>query len=424
MEAAFQLRSCAIIAVGSELLTPFRWDTNSLYLTARLNELGIAVRRKTVVGDARDELTVAFHQALESADLVILTGGLGPTDDDLTREVVAEALALPLREDTAILEIIRGRFTQRGLEMPENNRSQALVPATAIPLENINGTAPGLWIDQEKRTVVLLPGPPLELQGVFEQHVLSRLARRASGTTLLRRVLRITGRPESYVEKLAQPVYSRWVNERPPIETTVLATPGQIELHLSTVSQASAAADARLDAAVTALGEVLGADIFSFDGRSLEAVVGTLLKVHGMRIAVAESCTGGLITSRLTDVPGSSAYVDRGVVAYSNEAKAQLLGVPAALIQEHGAVSDVVAQAMADGIAERARVDVGLGVTGVAGSGGGTAEKPVGMVVIAARTRAARRVRAFRFAGTREQIKHQASQAALDMVRRMLEAGR
>ncbi len=419
--AAQPLRSAEIIAVGSELLTPFRSDTNSLYLTARLNELGIGVRAKVVVGDRRDDLAVMFRQALDRVDLVVLTGGLGPTDDDVTREVVAAVLRLPLEEHAGTFDAIRARFVQRGLTMPEINRRQAMVPVNGVPLDNLNGTAPGLWIDQGDRVVLLLPGPPQELQPMVEEHVRPRLERRTAGSRLFRRVLRITGRPESYVDELAQPVYGPWKGEHPPIETTVLAALGQIELHLNTTALLAGDAEKRLNAAVRALCDVLGADVFSIDGRTLEEAVGALLEEQGLRIAVAESCTGGLVTSRLTDVPGASAYVERGVVAYSNEAKHELLAVPKALLREHGAVSEAVARAMADGIVEGARVNVGVGVTGVAGPGGGTPQKPVGTVAIAATLGDEHRVRMFQFPGTRDQIKVQASQAALDMVRRMLE---
>ena len=415
------LRSAEIIAVGSELLTPFRSDTNSLYLTARLNELGIAVRTKVIVGDRRDDLAIMLRQALERVDLVVLTGGLGPTDDDVTREVVAAVLQLPLEEHAPTIDAIRARFEGRGLTMPEINRRQAMVPVNGIPLDNLSGTAPGLWIDQGDRVIVLLPGPPQELQPMVERHVRSRLERRTAASRLVRRVLRITGRPESYVDELAQPVYEAWKVEDPPIDTTVLAALGQIELHLTTTASRAGGAEDRLNTAVRALCDVLGPDVFSTDGRTLEETVGALLKAQGLRIAVAESCTGGLVTSRLTDVPGASTYVERGVVVYSNEAKHELLAVPEALLREHGAVSEAVARAMTDGIVAAARVNVGVGVTGVAGPGGGTSHKPVGTVAIAATVGDEHRIRMFQFPGTREQIKVQASQAALDMVRRMLQ---
>jgi nicotinamide-nucleotide amidase len=413
------MRRAAVIAVGSELLTPLRIDTNSLYITEQLNALGIDIVFKGVVGDDRAELATAVRTALTRIDLLVLSGGLGPTDDDVTREVVAEVLGRPLREQEAITDRIRQRFASRGWKMPEINRRQAMVPEGAEVLDNPNGTAPGLWIQHENCVVLLLPGPPRELKPMLRALIETRLIQRAGTTTLLRRVVRITGRTESHADEALQPLYAEWSQAMIPVAATILAALGQIELHLSARADAREAADA-LDRAVAQVSEVLGRDAYSSDGRALEHVVGDMLADRGWRIAVAESCTGGLITSRLTDVPGSSRYVDRSIVSYSNEAKVALLGVPEALLAEHGAVSEAVALAMADGIRVRSGVDIGLGVTGIAGPGGGTPEKPVGMVCLAAVTCDTNRVRTARFIGEREQIKFQAAQAALDMVRRMM----
>jgi nicotinamide-nucleotide amidase len=246
------------------------------------------------------------------------------------------------------------------------------------------------------------------------------LRSRTSGNAIVRRIIRIVGRIESQTDETLQPLYRKWSAQSTPVAATILAALGHIELHLSTAADSRDAADRVLDAAVGDVVAVLGADAYSSDGRTMEQVVGDLLAKRSLRIAAGESCTGGLVTSRLTDVPGSSRYVERAVIAYSNDAKIELLGVPAELIAEHGAVSEPVALAMADGIRGRARVDVGVGVTGIAGPGGGTPEKPVGTVAIAAVTSSATRSRVFRFMGEREQVKFQASQAALDMVRRML----
>ena len=413
--------SAVIIAVGSELLTPHKVDTNSLYLTERLDRMGMAVRRKLVTGDDAGEIGDAVRHALRPGELVILTGGLGPTDDDRTRETVAEVLGLPLAEDPAIVADIRARFAARGLEMPDLNRRQALVPAGAGVLANRRGTAPGLWMEHESAVVVLLPGPPRELRPMFEQHVSARLAGRAGASRIYRRVLRIAGRAESAVEAVAYPVYSAWQASEPSIETTVLSSLGQIELHLSTRASRSAEAERRLDAATAELAGVLGRDLFSSDGSSLEAVVGGLLRQHGLRVAVAESCTGGLVTSRLTDVPGSSDYVHAAWVAYSNDAKIAALGVEAKLLEARGAVSEAVADAMAQGARARAGVDVGLGVTGIAGPGGGSADKPVGTVWVSlAGPGSVRRARRLQLPGERDRVKFQASQAALDMLRRAL----
>jgi nicotinamide-nucleotide amidase len=410
----------AILAVGSEMLTPLRIDTNSLYITEQLNQLGIDVVFKGVVGDDRAELATAVRTALERVTILVLSGGLGPTDDDLTREVVAEVLGRTLREDEAITERIRQRFAARGWTMPEINRRQAMVPDGAQVLPNPHGTAPGLWIDDPPRLVLLLPGPPRELKPMLRTLVEGPLLERAGTSTLRRRVIRITGRTESHADEALQPLYREWNAAAVPIAATILAALGQIELYLTAQAPAADLAEHALERAVAQVESLLGRDAYSSDGRTLEQVVGALLVERGWRIAVAESCTGGLITSRLTDVPGSSRYVDRSVVSYSNQAKIDLVGVAAATLEEHGAVSEAVAAAMAHGMRARAGVDVGIGVTGIAGPGGGTPEKPVGMVCVAAVTPGGSRVRTAKFLGEREQIKFQASQAALDMVRRMI----
>jgi nicotinamide-nucleotide amidase len=416
------LSRAAIIAVGSELLTPTRIDTNSLFITEQLNLLAIDVVAKAAVGDDRSELAHVFRALLDRADLVVCCGGLGPTEDDVTREVVAEVLARALVEDEAITARLRARFAARGYTgaMPEINRRQAMVPAGARVIENTRGTAPGLWLESGERVVLLLPGPPRELKPMLTAIVEGPLSARSSGASLARRIVRIAGRIESHTDEALQPLYREWEQGRPPVTATILAALGQIELHLSTRAASRESADAVLAAAVAQSSAVLGADVFSTDGRTMEAVVGDLLAGAGLRIAVAESCTGGLVTSRLTDVAGSSRYVERAVVTYANEAKTELLGVPEEMLAQHGAVSEPVALAMAGGVRTRARVDVGLGVTGIAGPGGATPGKPVGTVAIAAITPAATRSRLFRFHGEREQVKFQASQAALDMVRRML----
>jgi competence/damage-inducible protein CinA-like protein len=306
------------------------------------------------------------------------------------------------------------------MPMPEINRRQAMVPAGAVVIENTRGSAPGIWIDHGDRSVVLLPGPPRELRPMLSSLIEGRLRERTSGEPLARRIVRIAGRIESHVDEALQPLYHEWAKASPPIAATILAALGSIEIHLSARAQSPAVVGEALEAAVRQVVSVIGADAYSTDGRLLEQVVGDLLVEKGMRIAAAESCTGGLITSRLTDVPGSSRYVDQSVIVYSNAAKTELLGVPPELIEAHGAVSEPVALAMAEGIKTRARSDVGIGVTGIAGPTGGTPEKPVGMVVVAAVAPHERRCRTFRFFGEREQVKFQGSQAALDMVRRLL----
>ena len=419
--------TAAILAVGSELLTPQKTDTNSLYVTEVLNAAGIAVAFKAIVGDNRDELTAHVAYALSRHRILILTGGLGPTDDDLTREVVAEHLGLALEEDTSIVEAMEQRFAARGWKMPAVNRRQAMVPRGATVLANPHGTAPGLWIEHGDRLIALLPGPPREMKPMMDGEVRARLAAVAGGVRLHRRMVRVAGKGESAVEEIVQPIYSTWLKQSPRIETTILASLGQVELHLVAQSADAAAASNALDGAVAQLTHVLGADVVSTDGAVLEAVVGELLTARGLWVAFAESCTGGLATSRLTDIPGSSAYVERSVVAYSNRAKTELLDVPESLIAEHGAVSEPVALAMAAGIRKRAGVNIGVAITGIAGPGGGSEQKPVGTVCIAidggsgaGQPGADSKVRTFRFPGGRDVVKAMSATWAIDLLRRHL----
>jgi nicotinamide-nucleotide amidase len=416
------LSRAAIVAVGSELLTPSRLDTNSLFVTEQLDLLGIEVVLKLVAGDQRQELGLAVRYARDRADLVVVTGGLGPTDDDVTREAVADVMGLALDEQPAMTEQLRARYLARGFTgpMPEINRRQAMVPRGARVLENTRGSAPGLWIEDAAGVVVLLPGPPRELKPMLLALAGRELRQRAPDRALVRRVIRIAGRIESQVDETLQPLYREWERADVPVAATILAALGQIELHLSARAAVRERAEQALAAAADRVVAVLGMDVFTTEGHALEEVVGDMLAAAGMTIALAESCTGGLITSRLTDVAGSSRYVQQAVVVYSNRSKTDLVGVPAEVIASHGAVSEQVALALAGGIRSRAGVALGVGVTGIAGPGGGSPGKPVGTVAIAAVTADATRARVFRFTGEREQIKYQASQAALDLVRRML----
>ena len=413
------MRAC-IVAVGSEMLTPFRVDTNSLFVTERLNTIGADVRMKAVVGDDVEELTRILRAALEWADVIVLTGGLGPTEDDITRDAVARVLKLSMSEDETVVSRIRERFSLRGLTMPDINRRQGMVPAGATLLENSNGTAPGLWLEHGRTAIVLLPGPPREMKPMFEAVVHDRLAPRSAGAGLFRRAIKITGRTESDVDATVQPIYGRWSSQDIPISTTILAVLGQIELHLTAKARDRVSAERALDAAVQELQAALGDTIYSVNGLGLEAVVAELLKERKLTIATAESCSGGLLASRLTDVPGSSAYMQQGVVCYTNKSKIDWLGVPSTLIEQHGAVSEPVAMAMAGGIRARTGADVGIAVTGIAGPGGGTPEKPVGTVAIAVSALDDQHVRTFQFFGGRDMVKFQSSQAALNTLRLML----
>ena len=409
-----------IVAVGSELLTPFRVDTNSLAITERLNTIGCDVRLKFVVGDDVNELAEIFERGIGAIDLIVCTGGLGPTEDDITRDALTRALQVSMDVDEAIVDRIRQRFERRGMKMPDINRRQAMVPRGATIIENPRGTAPGLWVERDGTHVALLPGPPREMTPMLEALIAERLQPLAGGAGLFRRVLKITGRAESDVDARAQPLYNQFLTAPIPIATTILAVMGQIELHLSATAPSRELGEAALDVAVQQLRELLGPIIYSVDGRPLEGVIGDLLRAKAFTISVAESCSGGLLASRITDVPGSSDYFERGAVCYSNRAKEEWLGIPAELIAAHGAVSEPVATAMAEGIAERSGSDVGIGITGIAGPGGGTPEKPVGTVAIAVKTPAAQQVRTFQFIGGRDMVKFQSAQAAMNMLRLML----
>jgi nicotinamide-nucleotide amidase len=409
-------RTAEIVAVGSELLTPHRLDTNSLFLTGALNELGIAVHAKSVVGDNTEDLASVLRHALDRADVVITTGGLGPTDDDLTRQVVASVTGRGLAENADVMATIENLFARRGVPMPAVNRRQALVIDGARWLPNGNGTAPGQLLELGGRLLVLLPGPPRELQPMFRESVAPVLAGRSQGQRLRRRVIKTTGRSESQIEEMAQPTYSKFLALTPSIETTVLASPGLVELHVSATGPDEAAVDAHLANAVASLEAVLGDAVFSVDGRTVEEVVGGLLVARQFRVATAESCTGGLLTQRLTDVPGSSQWVLGGVIAYDNAVKTSELGIADALLAEHGAVSEPVARAMAEGIRRKLGADVGIAITGIAGPGGGTEEKPVGTVYVAVASDRCD-VRRMLFPGDRAMVRQFSAAAALNMLR-------
>jgi len=403
-----------IIAVGSELLTPYRLDTNSLWLTDELNKIGIRVIHKAVVGDSPDEMRSSFRHALDRADLIIASGGLGPTDDDRTRETVAELLGRKLHMSEAIVREIQERFRRFARTMPEINKRQAMVPEGATVLPNPRGTAPALWLEADGHIIVLLPGVPHELKSIFESEVRPRLAKISGDERLFTRDLRTTGLGESDVETRVRPLYQLY----PDTETTILAAPTGTQLHPRTWSRDASKAEKLLDEISDRMALALGEHLYSTNGEALEEVVARVLNENRATVAVAESCTGGMLAERLTNVPGSSSYFLGGVICYSNELKTSLVGVPQSLIEAKGAVSSEVALALADGIRKRTGATLGVGVTGVAGPGGGTPEKPVGLVHIGLADEHGPRERAYRFPGDRERIRQFASQAALDAVRR------
>jgi nicotinamide-nucleotide amidase len=403
-----------IIAIGSELLTPERVDTNSLWLTEQLNAIGVEVRLKTIVGDDELRLEEALRDAVRRTEVVIATGGLGPTEDDITRKVFARVLGRPLVLDDAVLEDIREKFRRIGAKMTPNNERQALVLRDADVLANPRGTAPGLAVQHKQCLVVMLPGPPRELKPMFAEHIAPRLEKLSRGVRVRKRVLKTAGLGESALDQTIAPIYTRYANP----STTVLSGLGEVEVHLTATADTNEAAERLLDELAEQIEEAVHPAVFSHAGESLEQVVGRGLTVKRYTIATAESCTGGLIAKRLTDVEGSSVYFLSGVVSYSNEAKTALVDVPADLIARHGAVSAEVAEAMAQGVKRRLGATIGLAATGIAGPGGGTDQKPVGLVFIGLADDVSSEAKQFNLFGSRQEIRHRASQVALDWVRR------
>ena len=409
-----------IIAVGSEMLTPFRMDTNSLYLTEQLNRLGVDVIFKSIVGDNFRNLVGAAQHGLFRSDIVIFIGGLGPTEDDLTREAVAEALGLTVQRNPGILTRLEQRFAERGWKMSPNNAKQADVLDGATVLPNPNGTAPGQWLsgefDGREHIIVLLPGPPHELKALFEAEVRERLQAKVPPAFLAVRTLKIAMLGESAVDARVAPIYKRYAD----VETTILAGAGEIELHFKSVAPTQDAAQRRVDEVAGAVEDELDDAVYSRNGESLEQIVGYWLQMRNATVAVAESCTGGLLSERITSIGGSSRYFLGGAVVYSNALKTELAGVPAEMIDRHGAVSREVAAALAEGIRYRCESTLGVGITGVAGPGGGTPDKPVGLVFHAVASSTGTEVVHRNFPGDRKRIRRFASTMALDMVRKKL----
>jgi nicotinamide-nucleotide amidase len=409
-----------IVAVRSELLTPYRQDTNSLYLTEKLNALGVDVIFKTIAGDNRRQLTSAAEIALSRADLVIFMGGLGPTEDDLTREAVADALGLELRRDPEVLETLKKRFAARKFTMTPNNHKQADVLAGATVLTNPLGTAPGQWIsgkyEGREKIILLLPGPPHELKSMFDKECFDRLRTKLPLAFIATRELRVAMMGESHCDSKVAPIYQKHKD----VQTTILAGAGEIQLHLKAQADSQEVAQTRVDRLAGELEDELGEFVFSSHGESMEQIVGYFLQMRNATLALAESCTGGLLAERITNVSGSSRYFAGGAVVYSNELKTEFAGVPADLIARHGAVSREVAIALAEGIRKKCNATLGVGITGVAGPTGGSDQKPVGLVYHALADAANTDVVEKSFPGDRKRVRWFATQQALDMVRRKL----
>jgi nicotinamide-nucleotide amidase len=409
-----------IIAIGSEMLTPHRTDTNSLYLTEKLNSIGVTVAFKTVVGDRRKDLVSAIRTALGRVDILILMGGLGPTEDDLTREAVAESLSLTLRRDASQVAALHARAATWRITIPPNNLKQADVLEGAILLPNANGSAPGQFLDTTfsgyRKLVFLVPGPPHECKALFDEECLPRLRDLVPPRAIATRTLKLAMIPESQADKLAAPVYTQYTD----VETTILAHTGDIQLTLECVKPTLEAAQARVDELAGKLEEVLEEWLYSSQGESLEQIVLYCLGLRQATLAVAESCTGGLVAQRITSVPGSSRGFLGGAVVYSDALKTAFAGVPPELIVQHGAVSEEVARALAEGIRQRTGASIGLGVTGIAGPTGATERKPVGLVHFAVADAEKTDVLERTFRGDRQRVREWAAHQALDLIRRKL----
>jgi nicotinamide-nucleotide amidase len=402
------------------MLTPWRQDTNSLYLTEKLNEIGVTVTFKTIVGDRLKDLVGAIRIALTRADILVLMGGLGPTEDDLTREAVAEALSLTLRRDAAQVAALHARAAAWRITMPQNNLKQADILDGATVLVNPNGSAPGQWLDTTfegyRKIIMLVPGPPNECRPLFDDACLPRLRASVPPRHIAKRILRAAMIPESQADKILAPIYTTY----PDIETTILAHAGDIQLTLLCSKSNPEVARKRVDELASRLEEALEDWLYSSEGESLEQIVLYYLGLRTATLAVAESCTGGMISQRITSVPGSSRSFVGGAIVYSNTVKAAFAGVSSELIAQKGAVSPEVAEAMANGIRLRTGATLGLGITGIAGPAGATDTKPVGLVYIALSDPHRTEVMDRTFRGDRQRVREWATQQALDLVRRRL----
>jgi nicotinamide-nucleotide amidase len=405
-----------IIAVGSEMLTPQRTDTNSLYLTAELNNLGVEVVVKSVIGDDTKRLADAIRLAVSRHEIVILSGGLGPTEDDVTREATAQALDRKLVFRQEIADALEQRFAAYKRKMAEINKRQAFVIEGADVLSNDRGTAPGQWVEESGAVVMLLPGPPHELKSMFERQCLPRLTRVVPRQSIRTVFLRVTGMAESDLDTLIAPVYRKYTNPA----TTILAANGDLQIHLRARCTTDADAEALLCEVAGPIELLLGDRLYSRNGDPLEVVVGQMLRQNHATVSVAESATGGMLGERFTSVPGSSDYFSGGFITYTNAMKTELLGVPAELIEAHSEVSKEVAEAMATGARRRANSTYALAITGVAGPDAGGESAPVGTMHVAIAD--ASGVQSFhrQFLGDRQRIRVFTCQMALDILRRKM----
>lgn len=411
-----RMLSAEIIAIGSELLTSTKTDTNSLWLTEKLNEIGIEVKLKTIVGDDAARLEETIRDAVKRSDIVITTGGLGPTEDDITRTVSAKAVGRELVFNEEVLEEVRARFRSFGREMPEINKRQAYIIEGAKVLPNPNGSAVGMSLEIGEKFFIVLPGPPRELKPMFENFVLPELRESAGEIFVKRKILRVSGLGESAVDEQIAPIYTEYKN----VDTSILFNRSEIELHLTAQTTSIEEAERILEELAGKIIEKLGIAVFATDGETMEEVIGKLLTASGKTLSVAESCTGGLIAERLTEIAGSSAYFIEGAVTYSNESKIRTLEVSREIIEKFGAVSQETAEAMARGMREKADTDYALAVTGIAGPGGGSIEKPVGLVFLAYADKTEIKSIKINLPGDRYLVRWRTSQAALDLLRRQI----
>jgi nicotinamide-nucleotide amidase len=408
-----------IVTIGDELLIGQVTNTNEAEVAEALQDVGIPVARMTTVGDNLEQILAAFRRAMDEHELIITTGGLGPTHDDVTRAAVCALFETDLVEDPEALRNVERILAGRGLDLLPLNRAQALVPRGCTVIQNPLGTAPGFLFERGGRFFITLPGVPFEMRAMMESYVIPFLQERSRGSVVRHRTIRTTGIAESLLAHRLGPV-EEITGTGGDVTLAFLPGPRGVRLRLTARCATAAEAEARIRKAEQAVLAKAGPVVYGFEQEELEEIVGRLLRERGWTIAVAESCTGGLVMDRLTDVPGSSRYVERGYVVYSNEAKIRELGVPEEVLRRNGAVSRETAEAMAFGARTKSNADVGLSTTGIAGPSGGTTEKPVGLVWIGYSDRDGTAAFRFQFGNDRRRIKERSSQAALDIVRRKL----